>query len=120
VVLSSSLQVSLIDVAPLPTSARVCLHNRMLCLIEVPRCMFPRRRIAAANVSALEAHAQLRPLRSFLKALFACSIRLRLYVVDVVLMNALSHFNTSYAFDSVRHQLDGIFALQPGANSHAI
>src|SRR5690242_7665502 len=62
----------LIDVAPHPALARLNgAHQRMPALVVVPRCVLVFRRIAAAHLAALQAHAQRHPAVSHFYAVFA-------------------------------------------------
>lgn len=68
----SSFPGDFVDVAPLPTFARLDgLHDGMFRVVEVLRRMFINGRIAASDMAANEAHAQMNPGIAGFEAFFA-------------------------------------------------
>lgn len=80
----SNLQVRLIDVAPTPVfSAFRRLNNRVLRRVEMTARVLSLRRIAAAHVATLQAHAQVHPLGACLQA-FLAAFGVWFHLFDVI------------------------------------
>ena len=90
--LKSLLDICFVDEAPLPVSAGKRLHDGVSRRFEVFGGMLVRRRIAASDMPANQAHPQLDPAVSCFQALFA-ALRVRCYVSNLVEMSAsFRHF----------------------------
>ncbi len=90
--LKSLLDICFVDEAPLPVSAGKRLHDGVSRRFEVFGGMLVRRRIAASDMPANQAHPQLDPAVSCFQALFA-ALRVRCYVSNLVKMSAsFRHF----------------------------
>jgi len=77
------LKIDIIDVAPLPILAALRgLNDWMLCSGEMRAGVTVGRRVAATDVSALEAHAQVHPLAADFEAVFA-TLAARLHLLHV-------------------------------------
>src|ERR1700730_9001935 len=88
---SRTLEHDLVDETPLPIFTGLKrLNDRMSGFAKVFGRVFVLRGIAAADVSAFEAHAQMNPLVAGLEAFLATGCA-RLNVVYVVEMRALHH-----------------------------
>jgi len=93
---SGSTDHHLVDVAPLPVLARLQgLHDWMLAFLEVLGRVLVLRAVAAADVAAGEAHAQLDPAIALLQA-FRAALALRLDRPDLSFVRAF-HFHLAYA-----------------------
>ena len=74
----------MVDIAPSPALAPLDrAHDGVICFMEVAGSMFPLRGIAAANMPANKAHAQMYPFAAGLEALFA-SLSERFDILNLV------------------------------------
>lgn len=89
----SVVEVGLVHVTPPPALARLeGLHDRMGALAEVRAGMAARRRVAAADVAAAEAQAEVNPAAACSEALLAALWRAGRDIADLRGMDAaVSH-----------------------------
>ncbi len=96
------LQHSFVDIAPSPIFAGLNRPgNSVLCAMKMLCGMFSRRRIAAANVAAKQAHPQMNPVLARFQTLFA-AVSMRLYIVNLIEMGTTSHM---FYFETVNFRV---------------
>ncbi len=91
--LSSKIQLDLIDITPAPILARLeRFHDGVFGVMEMLGRVLILRRIAAANMAAFQAQAEMNPHVPAFQAFLAAFRRARFYVVYVVKMRTGIHF----------------------------
>ena len=91
---STEIELHLVGVAPAPGLSRLNrAHDRMVHRVEVPGRVLVLRRVAAADVAAFHAHAQMDPAVACLEALFTPG-RSGLHVSNLIKMFTGLHISS--------------------------